>query len=132
MFTSLDLPFDAPASKHCGSCTACIDICPTQAIVEPYMLDARKCIAYLTIEYQGIIPEELRRGIGNRVFGCDDCQLICPRNSFAKKATIEDFNPRHGLDQVSLLDLWHWDEQTFLAHTGMQPTTAHWLPKLYA
>lgn len=77
------------------------------------MLDARKCIAYLTIEYKGIIAEELRRGIGNRVFGCDDCQLICPWNSFAKKATIEDFNPRHGLDQVTLLDLWQWDEQTF-------------------
>ena len=85
------------------------------------MLDARKCIAYLTIEYQGIIPEELRRGIGNRVFGCDDCQLICPWNSFAKKATIEDFNPRHDLDQSSLLDLWYWDETTFLANTEGSP-----------
>ena len=121
LFTSLDLPFDSPTTKHCGSCTACIDICPTQAIVEPYMLDARKCIAYLTIEYQGIIPEELRQGIGNRVFGCDDCQLICPWNSFAKKATIEDFNPRHDLDQSSLLDLWHWDEATFLANTEGSP-----------
>jgi len=121
LFTSLDLPFDSPTTKHCGSCTACIDICPTQAIVEPYMLDARKCIAYLTIEYQGIIPEELRQGIGNRVFGCDDCQLICPWNSFAKKATIEDFNPRHDLDQSSLLDLWHWDETTFLANTEGSP-----------
>ena len=121
LFTSLDLPFDSPTTKHCGSCTACIDICPTQAIVEPYMLDARKCIAYLTIEYKGIIAEELRRGIGNRVFGCDDCQLICPWNSFAKKATIEDFNPRHGLDQINLLDLWHWDEPTFLASTEGSP-----------
>lgn len=121
LFTSLDLPFDSPATAHCGSCTACIDICPTQAIVEPYMLDARKCIAYLTIEFQGIIPEELRRGIGNRVFGCDDCQLICPWNSFAKKATIDDFNPRHGLDDVNLLDLWHWDETTFLACTEGSP-----------
>lgn len=121
LFTSLDLPFDSPATQHCGSCTACIDICPTHAIVEPYMLDARKCIAYLTIEYKGIIPEELRRGIGNRVFGCDDCQLICPWNSFAKKATIEDFNPRHGLDQINLLDLWHWDEATFLANTEGSP-----------
>ena len=121
LFTSLELPFDEPTTKHCGSCTACIDICPTQAIVEPYMLDARKCIAYLTIEYKGIIAEELRRGIGNRVFGCDDCQLICPWNSFAKKATIEDFNPRHGLDDVNLLDLWKWDEQTFLSCTEGSP-----------
>ena len=121
LFTSLELPFDEATTKHCGSCTACIDICPTQAIVEPYMLDARKCIAYLTIEYKGIISEELRRGIGNRVFGCDDCQLICPWNSFAKKATIDDFNPRHGLDDVNLLDLWQWDEQTFLNCTEGSP-----------
>lgn len=121
LFTSLDLPFDSPTTKHCGSCTACIDICPTQAIVEPYMLDARKCIAYLTIEFQGIIPEELRRGIGNRVFGCDDCQLICPWNGFAKVTTIEDFNPRNGLDKASLLELWQWDEATFLANTEGSP-----------
>lgn len=121
LFTSLDLPFDEPATHHCGSCSACIDICPTQAIVEPYMLDARRCIAYLTIEYKGVIPEELRRGIGNRVFGCDDCQLICPWNSFAKKASIEDFNPRHGLDDINLLDLWQWDEQTFLNCTEGSP-----------
>ena len=121
LFTSLELPFDEATTNHCGSCTACIDICPTQAIVEPYMLDARKCIAYLTIEYKGIIAEELRRGIGNRVFGCDDCQLICPWNSFAKKATIDDFNPRHGLDDVNLLDLWQWDEQTFLNCTEGSP-----------
>ena len=121
LFTSLDLPFDEPATAHCGSCSACIDICPTQAIVEPYMLDARKCIAYLTIEYKGIIPQELRHGIGNRVFGCDDCQLICPWNSFAKKATIEDFNPRNGLDNISLLELWQWDEETFLKNTEGSP-----------
>ncbi|MDY6468468.1 tRNA epoxyqueuosine(34) reductase QueG [Acinetobacter faecalis] len=121
LFTSLELPFDSPTTKHCGSCTACIDICPTQAIVEPYMLDARKCIAYLTIEFQGIIPEELRRGIGNRVFGCDDCQLICPWNGFAKTTPIEDFHPRHGLDQASLLDLWQWNEETFLAKTEGSP-----------
>lgn len=121
LFTSLELPFDSAATKHCGSCTACIDICPTQAIVEPYMLDARKCIAYLTIEYQGIIAEELRRGIGNRVFGCDDCQLICPWNSFAKTTTVSDFHPRHGLDQVSLLELWQWDEETFLSRTEGSP-----------
>lgn len=121
LFSSLDLPFDSPATAHCGSCTACIDICPTKAIVEPYMLDARKCIAYLTIEFQGIIPIELRRGIGNRVFGCDDCQLICPWNSFAKTTPIEDFNPRHNLDTVSLLDLWQWDETTFLNRTEGSP-----------
>ncbi|CAG68863.1 conserved hypothetical protein; putative ferredoxin [Acinetobacter baylyi ADP1] len=121
LFTSLELPFDQPATAHCGSCSACIDICPTQAIVEPYMLDARKCIAYLTIEYKGIIPEELREGIGNRIFGCDDCQLICPWNSFAKIATIPDFNPRHGLDNISLLEIWRWDEATFLANTEGSP-----------
>ena len=121
LFTSLELPFDSPTTKHCGSCTACIDICPTQAIVEPYMLDARKCIAYLTIEFQGAIPEELRRGIGNRVFGCDDCQLICPWNGFAKTTPIEDFHPRHGLDQASLLDLWQWNKETFLAKTEGSP-----------
>ncbi len=121
LFSSLELPFDSAATSHCGSCTACIDICPTKAIVEPYMLDARKCIAYLTIEFQGIIPIELRRGIGNRVFGCDDCQLICPWNGFAQKASIDDFNPRHDLDTVSLLDLWQWDELTFLARTEGSP-----------
>ncbi|MFW1753329.1 tRNA epoxyqueuosine(34) reductase QueG [Acinetobacter wanghuae] len=121
LFTSLDLPFDEATSKHCGSCTACIDICPTQAIVEPYVLDARRCIAYLTIEYKGIIPEDLRRGIGNRVFGCDDCQLICPWNSFAQITSVTDFHPRHGLDQVSLLDLWQWDEATFLTSTEGSP-----------
>ena len=121
LFTSLELPFDGPTTAHCGSCSACIDICPTQAIVEPYMLDARKCIAYLTIEYKGIIAEELRRGIGNRVFGCDDCQLICPWNSFAKKASIEDFNPRHRLDDMSLLELWAWDAQDFLTKTEGSP-----------
>ncbi|WP_273778968.1 tRNA epoxyqueuosine(34) reductase QueG [Acinetobacter sp. GSS19] len=121
LFTSLELPFDEPATAHCGSCTACIDICPTQAIVEPYMLDARKCIAYLTIEYQGVIPEALRAGIGNRVFGCDDCQLICPWNSFAQTTTVADFEPRHQLDHSSLLDLWQWDEATFLAKTEGSP-----------
>ncbi|WP_326518190.1 tRNA epoxyqueuosine(34) reductase QueG [Acinetobacter sp. CAAS 2-6] len=121
LFTSLELPFDEPATAHCGSCTACIDICPTQAIVEPYLLDAHKCIAYLTIEYQGIIPEALRAGIGNRVFGCDDCQLICPWNSFAQTTTVADFEPRHQLDHSSLLDLWQWDEATFLSKTEGSP-----------
>lgn len=117
LFCSLQLPFDSPATKHCGSCSACIDICPTQAIVEPYMLDARKCIAYLTIEYKGIIPIELRTMIGNRIFGCDDCQLICPWNRYAKITTLTDFQTRHQLDQTHLLDFWQWDEVTFLHKT---------------
>lgn len=117
LFTSLDLPFDEPATAHCGSCSACIDICPTQAIVAPYRLDARKCIAYLTIEYQGIIAEEFRRPIGNRIFGCDDCQLICPWNSFAQLSKEDDFKARHGLNQSTLLDLWQWTEAEFLSKT---------------
>ena len=121
LFTSLDLPFDEPTTQHCGSCTACLEICPTQAIVEPYMLDAGKCIAYLTIEYKGIIPEALRAPIGNRIFGCDDCQLICPWNSFAKITPIDDFQPRHGLDRLTLLEFWQWDENTFLAYTEGSP-----------
>ncbi|MDQ8952411.1 tRNA epoxyqueuosine(34) reductase QueG [Acinetobacter rudis] len=121
LFTSLELPFDTPTTKHCGSCQACMDICPTQAIVEPYMLDARKCIAYLTIEYKGIIPIEYRSAIGNRVFGCDDCQLICPWNRYAQITTIDDFHPRHNLDQVTLLELWQWDEETFLSRTEGSP-----------
>ena len=121
LFCSLELPFDDPASAHCGSCKACIDICPTQAIVAPYQLDARRCIAYLTIEYKGVIPIELRQGIGNRVFGCDDCQLICPWNRFAQTATVADFAPRHGLDAADLLELWSWDEATFLNLTEGSP-----------
>lgn len=117
LFTSLDLPPDEKASSHCGSCSSCIDICPTQAIVAPYRVDARRCIAYLTIEYQGVIPEEFRKPIGNRVFGCDDCQLICPWNSFAKLSSEADFKARHGLDQLSLLDMWQWSEADFLAYT---------------
>lgn len=117
LFTSLDLPFDEPATAHCGSCSACLDICPTQAIVAPYRLDARKCIAYLTIEYQGIIPEEFRKPIGNRVFGCDDCQLICPWNGFAQLSAEDDFKARHNLNQATLLELWQWSEQEFLSKT---------------
>ncbi len=117
LFTSLALPFDEPASAHCGSCVACLDICPTQAIVAPYQIDARRCIAYLTIEYQGIIPEEFRQPIGNRVFGCDDCQLICPWNGFSQLSNEDDFKARHGLDQINLLDLWQWTEAEFLTNT---------------
>lgn len=117
LYTNLPLPIDAPASAHCGTCRKCIDICPTQAIVAPYRLDARRCISYLTIEMKGSIPEELRAPMGNRIFGCDDCQLICPWNKFAQDATEPDFAPRHQLDGAKLVDLFGWDEQEFLRRT---------------
>jgi epoxyqueuosine reductase len=117
LYTNLPLPVDAPASAHCGSCRKCIDICPTQAIVAPYRLDARRCISYLTIELKGSIPEELRAPMGNRVFGCDDCQLICPWNKFAQDATEPDFAPRHSLDGPRLVELFGWTEEEFLSRT---------------
>ncbi|HVI56119.1 MAG TPA: tRNA epoxyqueuosine(34) reductase QueG [Luteibacter sp.] len=117
LYTDLPLPVDEPATAHCGSCRRCIDICPTQAIVAPYRLDARKCISYLTIELKGSIPEELRAPIGNRIFGCDDCQLICPWNKFAQEATEPDFAPRHSLDGPKLVDLFAWSEAEFLSRT---------------
>lgn len=117
LFTNLPLPTDSPVSRHCGSCSACLDICPTQAIVAPYELDARRCISYLTIELKGVIPEDLRRPMGNRVFGCDDCQLVCPWNRYARVTREPDFHPRHGLDDTSLLGLFAWDEPTYLART---------------
>jgi len=118
IYTDLPLPLDEPASAHCGTCTRCIDICPTQAIVAPYRLDARRCISYLTIELRGSIPEDLRPLIGNRVFGCDDCQLVCPWNKFAQIATEADFAPRHGLDSAQLVDLFAWSEAEFLERTA--------------
>ncbi len=117
LFTNLPLAVDNASTAHCGSCTACIDICPTQAIVGPYQLDARRCISYLTIEQRGAIPLSLREAIGNRVFGCDDCQIICPWNKFAKPTGEKDFSPRHLLDQATLLDLFEWDRETFLKNT---------------
>ena len=117
IYTDLPLPLDTPASAHCGTCTRCIEICPTQAIVAPYRLDARRCISYLTIELKGSIPEDLRPLIGNRVFGCDDCQLVCPWNKFANIATEPDFAVRHGLDRASLVELFAWSEEEFLART---------------
>ena len=117
IYTDLPLPLDVPASAHCGTCTRCIEICPTQAITAPNRLDARRCIAYLTIEHEGAIPEELRAPIGNRVFGCDDCQLVCPWNKFAKIAAEPDFRVRNGLDQASLADLFAWTEEEFLQRT---------------
>ncbi|RTE66551.1 tRNA epoxyqueuosine(34) reductase QueG [Amphritea opalescens] len=118
LFVDLPLPVDPPyTEEHCGQCQACIDVCPTQAIVAPYELDARRCISYLTIELKGAIPVEFRPLIGNRIFGCDDCQLICPWNRFAKHSEETDFTPRHQLDQISLLELQRWDEATFLKRT---------------
>ena len=114
IYTDLPLTTDQQTSSHCGSCNACIDICPTKAIVSPYNLDARLCISYLTIELHGEIPEPLRAMIGNRVYGCDDCQLICPWNRFAKYTKEQDFLPRHGLDSAALIDLFGWNEEEFL------------------
>ncbi len=114
LYTDLPLPADEAASFHCGTCTACLDICPTKAFVAPFQLDARKCIAYLTIEYAGPIPLELRPLMGNRIFGCDDCQMVCPWNKFARISAEQDFYPRHQLDEAMLLTLFAWDEETFL------------------
>lgn len=113
IYTDLPLPVDAPVSGHCGTCRACIDMCPTQAIVAPYRLDARRCISYLTIELKDSIPLELRPLIGNRVLGCDDCQLVCPWNKFAQKAVLPDFDVRNALDSASLIDLFAWSEDEF-------------------
>ena len=122
LFTDLPLPIDTPqTTKPCGSCTACLDICPTNAFIGPYELDARKCISYLTIELKGSIPESLRSLIGNRVFGCDDCQLICPWNKFAKPTDEKDFSPRHGLDNASMVDLFLWTEDEFDTKTQGSP-----------
>jgi epoxyqueuosine reductase len=118
VFTDLPLPVDEPVTSHCGSCTACIDICPTRAIVAPYQLDARRCISYLTIELDGPIPEEFRLAIGNRIYGCDDCQLVCPWNRYAKVTTEPGFRPRHGLDAPRLVDLFAWSEAEFLERTA--------------
>ena len=117
LYTDLPLPIDTPASAHCGTCTACLDVCPTDAIVAPYLLDARRCISYLTIESKNPIPVEFRKAIGNRIYGCDDCQLFCPWNKFARQTREPDFAPRHGLDGPQLVELFNWDEATFLART---------------
>jgi len=117
ILTDLPLPLDSAISSHCGSCTACIDICPTKAIIKPYILDARRCISYLTIEHKGSIDENLRPLMGNRIFGCDDCQIICPWNKFAQLTTIKDFSPRHSLDCATLIDLFNWSEQDFANNT---------------
>ncbi len=117
IFIDMALPPDEPAGAHCGSCSACIDVCPTQAIVAPYRLDARRCISYLTIEHHGPIAEELRPLIGNRIYGCDDCQLVCPWNKYAQRSPLADFDQREGLGDSSLLQLWQWSEPEFLRRT---------------
>jgi len=117
IYTDLSLPFKKANSNHCGSCTTCIDICPTKAIVAPYVLDARKCISYLTIELKGSIPEKYRKLIGNRIYGCDDCQIFCPWNKFAKKSAIKDFSPRHQLDSLELIEAFLWDKDTWQKKT---------------
>jgi epoxyqueuosine reductase len=117
IFTDLPLPMDEPVGAHCGTCTACIAACPTQAIVAPFQLDARRCISYLTIEHDGAIPEEFRVAMGNRIYGCDDCQLVCPWNRYAKLSAEPGFRVRHGLDAPRLADLFAWSEAQFLAAT---------------
>jgi epoxyqueuosine reductase len=117
VYVDIPLPIDAPASAHCGTCRRCIDICPTQAIVAPNRLDARRCISYLTIEHEGAIDPELRPLIGNRIFGCDDCQLICPWNKFARRTDEPDFRARNRLDEATLPELFAWTEEEFLART---------------
>jgi epoxyqueuosine reductase len=113
IYTDLPLPVDGASADHCGSCRKCMDVCPTGAIVAPYQLDARRCISYLTIEHKGSIPEEFRPLIGNRVYGCDDCQLVCPWNKFAQASTEPDFAVRHGMDDIALVTLFQWSEAEF-------------------
>lgn len=122
LFVDVPLPIDTPNDRdHCGKCSACLDVCPTQAFVGERILDARRCISYLTIELKGAIPEELRPMMGNRVFGCDDCQLVCPWNRFAKPTQEDDFTPRHNLDNSTLAELFMWTEEQFLTRTQGSP-----------
>lgn len=121
LFINLPLPVDEPVAEGCGSCNACMTMCPTGAIVAPYQVDARKCISYLTIEYDGIIPEALRPLMGNRIYGCDDCQLVCPWNRYAGLTEETDFHPRQALHGQSLLALFSWSETTFLTNTEGSP-----------
>lgn len=122
IYTDLELPTDPPyQQEHCGRCTTCLEECPTQAFVGPYLLDTARCISYLTIEHKGSIPLELRPLIGNRIFGCDDCQLVCPWTRFTQKTSENDFSPRHQLDNSTLIDLFNWDEETFLTRTEGSP-----------
>lgn len=121
LFTDLPLPADKSENDHCGRCTACLGACPTAAIIAPYQIDARRCISYLTIELEGVIPIELRSRIGNRIYGCDDCLLACPWNRFAKYTQEQDFLPRNGLQSAALIDLFGWSEQQFLTRLEGSP-----------
>jgi epoxyqueuosine reductase len=121
IYVDIALPHSDPVTEHCGSCQACIDVCPTRAIVAPHKLDARRCISYLTIEHHGAIPEELRTLMGNRIYGCDDCQLICPWNKFAQRSPLPDFDEREGLSGEQLVTLFVWSEEEFLARTEGSP-----------
>ena len=131
IYVDVALPASAPVEPHCGSCTACISVCPTQAIIAPHRLDARRCISYLTIEHAGPIPLEMRPLIGNRIYGCDDCQLVCPWNKFAQRSSLPDFDAREGLAGEQLATLLDWTEDTFLKHTEGSPIRrighARWL-----
>ncbi len=132
IYTDLPLPVDRATGNHCGTCEKCIDICPTRAIVAPYRLDARRCISYLTIEHHGSIPVELRPLIGNRVYGCDDCQLACPWNRFAQASSEADFAVRNGLDDATLVELFAWSEEEFHARLTRQRHPSHRLRALVA
>lgn len=121
IYVDLALPPSEPVTAHCGSCSACMVVCPTQAIVAPHRLDARRCISYLTIEHAGAIPLELRSLMGNRIYGCDDCQLVCPWNKFARRSALPDFDERAGLTDQSLVTLWRWSEADFLRLTQGSP-----------
>ncbi len=121
IFVDLALPATEPLTDHCGRCSACIEICPTRAIIAPYRLDARRCISYLTIEHAGAIPVELRALMGNRIYGCDDCQLVCPWNKFAQRSAVPDFDARDDLTDRHLVDLFAWTEEDFLRRTEGSP-----------
>jgi epoxyqueuosine reductase len=121
LYTDLKLPADDQENPHCGNCSACLDICPTQAFVAPYVLDARRCISYLTIEHAGPIPEDLRPMLGNRIYGCDDCQAVCPWNRFAQISAETDFQPRHALDNARLIELFAWSESEFVQRMAGSP-----------
>ena len=117
IYTNIELPNSTSSIDHCGTCHKCIDVCPSNAIIAPYILDARRCISYLTIELKGTIPVEYRKLIGNRIFGCDDCQLFCPWNKFATKSDVKDFDTRHDLDTLDLIEAFMWTEQIWLKKT---------------
>lgn len=121
IYTNIPLPISQKATYHCGSCTKCIDVCPTNAIVAPFQVDARRCISYLTIEHKGPIPEKFHKAIGNRIYGCDDCQMVCPWNKFSQDSKVTDFLPRNQFDEPDLDELISWDEETFLIKTEGSP-----------